>query len=171
MNLLFAVIWTALVVQRLAEVRRAKGNTQRLLDGGAREFSSGHYPVMVGLHAAWFACWLVEVVSGGRALLQQAWLAPALMGQALRWWAQNTLGPRWTTRILVVPGEHRVQAGPYRFLPHPNYLGVVLELLAFPMLFNAWRTALAFTLANLALLSWRIRCEEKALQQWTQSGT
>lgn len=169
---LFAAVWAALVIQRVLEMRRARRNTARLLrELGAREFAPGHYPVMVALHAGWFACWLLEVLLLSPPVWRGRWLAMALAGQALRWWAQNTLGARWTTRILVVPGERRVQSGPYRMLSHPNYGGVILELLAFPMLFGAWRTALGFSLANLCLLKWRIRCEEKALLEWTQSGS
>jgi methyltransferase len=169
---LFAALWAGLVTQRLLEVRRAQRNTGRLIaEQGAREFAPGHYPVMVALHSAWFTCWLVELLFYGPPEWHAAWLPMALTGQALRWWAQNTLGARWTTRILVVPGERRVQSGPYRLLSHPNYAGVVLELWAFPMLFGAWRTALGISLANLWLLHWRIRCEEKALRQWTQSGS
>ena len=162
----FAGVWLLLVIQRLAEVARARRHTRRLLERGAYEFAPGHYPVMVAVHTGWFACWLAEALLRGVAW-QPAWLAPALAGQGLRWWAQTTLGERWTTRILILPREQPVISGPFRFLRHPNYVGVVLELAAFPLLFGAWRTALLFTLANAILLRWRIMMEERA---WNPSG-
>lgn len=163
----FALVWLALVGQRLAEVARAGRNTRRLLQQGAREFAPGHYPLMVALHTAWFGAWLLEVMWYG-ARWQPRWLAPALAGQALRWWAQSALGARWTTRILVIPGEEPVREGPFQWFSHPNYVGVVLELLAFPWLFGAWRTALGISLANALLLAWRITMEERA---WKTSGS
>lgn len=163
----FALFWLALIAQRLAEVDRARRNTERLRKLGGREFASGHYPLMVALHTAWFAAWLAEVIQYGPHW-QSQWLGLALVGQGLRWWAQSVLGQRWTTRIIVIPGEKPVTDGPFRWCPHPNYLGVVLELLAFPLLFGAWRTALAFSLANAFLLQWRITMEERA---WKTSGS
>lgn len=159
-------VWSFLVWQRLAEVARAQRHTRALLEQGGREFASGHYPLMVLIHTLWFAGWLFESFAFGVSW-NPVWLLPALLGQFLRVWAQSTLGPRWTTRVIVVPGEQPVNRGPFRFLRHPNYVGVVLELFAFPLLFGSWRTALVGSLANAALLKWRIRCEEKA---WIQFG-
>lgn len=159
-------VWGFLVWQRVAEVARARRHTRKLLAQGGREFASGHYPVMVLIHTLWFAGWLAESWTFGVSW-HPLWLAPALLGQFLRVWAQSTLGPRWTTRVIVVAGEQPVRRGPFRFLRHPNYVGVVLELFAFPLLFGSWRTALLASLANAALLKWRIRCEEKA---WIQFG-
>ena len=150
----------------MAEVRRAGENTRKLLLQGARQFAPGHYPLMVLLHTTWFGTWLWEVCHYG-AGWNPGWLAPALAGQLLRAWAQQTLGERWTTRILVIPQEQPVLQGPFRWLRHPNYVGVVLELLSFPMLFGAWRCAIATSLANGLLLGWRIRMEEQA---WKTSG-
>ncbi|MBX3165835.1 MAG: hypothetical protein KF760_00430 [Candidatus Eremiobacteraeota bacterium] len=163
----FLIIWVLLVFQRLAEVRRAGRNTRKLLREGAREFAPGHYKVMVLLHLLWFAGWLYEVASQG-AGWDGRWLLPALAGQALRAWAQQVLGSRWTTRILVFRNEQPVHHGPFRYLRHPNYLGVVLELLSFPLLFGAWRTSLLISLANAMLLHWRIRMEEQA---WKTFGS
>jgi methyltransferase len=165
----FWLCWGALVAQRLEELVRARGNTRRLLQQGAVEVAGGHYPLMVLLHLGWFAGWLAEAQICGVSW-NPAWWPLALAGQGLRLWAQAVLGPRWTTRILVVPGELPVQHGPFALLRHPNYLGVVFELLAFPMIFGAWRTALAASLLNAALLSWRIRQEERAWSATTPSG-
>ncbi|MBN9416399.1 MAG: hypothetical protein J0I12_13225 [Candidatus Eremiobacteraeota bacterium] len=157
----FLAFWLLLVFQRLAEVRRARHNTRKLLKEGAHEFAPRHYPIMVLLHVLWFAAWLYEGLHQGVSW-NPHWLAPALAGQALRAWAQRSLGPRWTTRILVFRHEQPMRHGPFRFLRHPNYVGVVLELLSFPLVFGAWRTALGLSLANALLLSWRIRMEDKA---------
>lgn len=162
----FLGLWLVLVLQRLDEVRRARLNTAALLRQGAREFAGAHYPLMVALHTLWFAAWLIEVILSGAAW-NPVWWAPALAGQILRGWTRATLGRRWTTRILVLAGEQPCRRGPFVWLRHPNYLGVVLELLAFPMLVGAWRTALVFTLLNAALLGWRIRQEELA---WKKFG-
>lgn len=163
----FLSVWLTLVLQRLAEVRRARQNTRKLLKEGAREFAPRHYPVMVLIHLCWFAGWLFEGIVHG-VHWDARWLLPALLGQALRAWAQQVLGHRWTTRILVFRDEQPVHHGPFRIFRHPNYLGVVLELLSFPMMFGAWRTALLMSLANGALLSWRIRKEEQA---WKTFGS
>ena len=90
-------------------------------------------------------------------------LALVVAAQALRWWCITTLGPQWNTRVIVVPGAALVERGPYRYLKHPNYVAVVLEFIAIPMMFGAWRTAIATSVANLVLLTIRIRAEERAL--------
>lgn len=159
----FLIVWLLLVWQRLAEVGRARRNMRKLLRDGAREFAPGHYPVMVAIHVSWFAGWLLEIVLCG-AHWDVRWLVPALAGQLLRAWAQSVLGPRWTTRILVFRHEQPMRHGPFRHLRHPNYVGVALELMSFPLLFGAWRTSLLISLANALLLRWRIRMEEKAWQ-------
>ena len=157
------------MIQRLEELVRARRNTRRLLQQGGMEVAPGHDALMVLLHLSWFAGWLTEMHLWPGAW-NPAWLPLALAGQGLRLWTQAVLGPRWTTRILVVPGEAPVGKGPFAFLRHPNYLGVVAELWAFPMLFGAWRTACIASLLNAALLSWRIRQEERAWKASTPSG-
>ncbi|MBV72017.1 MAG: hypothetical protein CMH52_11865 [Myxococcales bacterium] len=155
-------------IQRLLELRLSKHNTQRLLDQGAIEVGSGHYPVMASLHTIWlFACvgeavWrdqtppVVLVVTG---------LTLLTAGQALRLIAIKTLGPRWTTRIIVLPHARVVNEGIFRFIRHPNYLGVVLEIAALPLIFGGWVTAVMFSIANAWLLLVRIRTEETELSR------
>ena len=162
----FLAIWILLALGRLEEVVRARRHTLKLLALGAREFYPGHYPVMVFIHLAWFILWLLEVQSYG-CHWSTSWLPLACLGQGLRYWTQFHLGPRWTTRILVISGEEPVRDGPFRWLRHPNYLGVILELWAYPMACGAWRCALLIGLANALLLKWRITREEQA---WKQSG-
>lgn len=147
-------------LQRLAELVVARRNTARLRAAGAREAGAGHYPVMVALHAAWLAgLWLL---APGRPL---AWgfLAAYVLVQPLRLWVLASLGPRWTTRILVLPGAPLVRAGPYRLLSHPNYAVVVAEIALLPLVFGLIWYALVFSLANAALLGVRIRAENAAL--------
>lgn len=165
------MIWfTALIVavglERVAELVVARHNQRWLLARGAAEFGAGHYPVMVVLHTALLAGALVEAWLMHRPFLLGLGV-PALvvvvLAQALRWWCIATLGRRWNTRILVVPGMALVRRGPYRLLAHPNYLAVVAEGVALPLVRTAWITALAFTVLNAALLSVRIRTENAAL--------
>lgn len=165
-NYLFLVLlWVALVGQRLYELRIAKRNTAALRARGAREFGASHYPLMVGLHTAWFLSWFVESWRSGCPLSPHWKLLTAIMlaGQILRWTSIRTLGERWTTRVLVLPETPPIRRGFYSLIPHPNYLGVVLELASIPLIFWAWRTALVFSLANLLLLRVRVGVEEKAL--------
>lgn len=161
--MVLAVVWSALVLQRLLELKLAKRNTQQLLKRGAVEVGAAHYPVMVLLHSSWFASWLVE---GWGQPVVWWWKLPAslvILGQFLRLTSIWTLGERWTTRVLVLPKEPSIQKGLYRWIPHPNYLGVCLELGAVPLIFGAWRTAIFFSLANGLLLWWRIGVEDRAL--------
>lgn len=133
---------------------------------GAREAGRGHYPVMVALHTGLLVGCLVEPRALDRPLqpaLAAAALALVVAAQALRWWCVATLGRRWTTRVLVHPGLPRITGGPYRWLRHPNYVAVVVEGLALPLVHSAWLTAAAFTALNAALLAVRIRCEDRAL--------
>ncbi|WP_128976119.1 isoprenylcysteine carboxyl methyltransferase family protein [Streptomyces roseicoloratus] len=162
--------YTALVLlvvaERFAELAVARRNGDWSRARGAREHGAGHYPVMVVLHAALLLGCLVEPWALDRPFLP--WLGwPALVltlgAQALRWWCIGTLGPRWHTRVLIVPGLPLVAAGPYRFLRHPNYVAVVVEGAALPLVHTAWLTALGFSLLNAALLTVRVRCENDAL--------
>lgn len=133
---------------------------------GAAEYGQGHYPVMVALHTGLLAGCLAETWLGGRPFLPAlGWpmLALALGAQGLRWWCITTLGPRWNTRVIVVPDLPLVTAGPYRWLSHPNYVAVIVEGLALPLVHTNWLTATAFTLLNLPLLATRVRCENTAL--------
>lgn len=133
---------------------------------GAAEYGQGHYPVMVALHTGLLAGCLAETWLGGRPFLPAlGWpmLALTLGAQGLRWWCITTLGLRWNTRVIVVPDLPLVTAGPYRWLSHPNYVAVIAEGVALPLVHTNWLTATAFTLLNLPLLATRVRCENTAL--------
>jgi methyltransferase len=156
----------ALALERGAELAVSSRNARRALARGGIEVGRGHYPAMVLFHAGFLlACAAERLLWPARWPLAAtlAALALALGAQGLRWWAVAALRGRWTTRVVVVPGEPPVTAGPYRFVRHPNYLAVVVELLATPLVLGAWRTAVAFTLGNAILLAVRIRAEERAL--------
>ena len=103
-------------------------------------------------------------------LLAGSMLVLLVMAAALRWWVISTLDGRWTTRIIVLPGVAPVTGGPYRFLRHPNYLAVILEIFSVPMIHTAWLTALVFSLTNAWMLRVRIRAEEVALSRLTAYG-
>jgi len=158
---LAAVAILALVtLQRLAELHLATRNTRRLLAQGAVEYGAGHYPLVVALHGLWLAAlwWLAP----GRPV-DVVLLTLFLVLQAGRLWVIGTLGERWTTRIIVKPGAPLVRRGPYRFMNHPNYLIVVMEIAVLPLVFGLWQLALLFSLLNAAVLAIRIGEENRAL--------
>ncbi len=162
------VLGVALVAtQRLLELVLSRRNERRIRARGAVERGRGHYSLMVALHALWIASTLVEGILRGPEVpaLWPVPLALFLLAQALRYWAVFSLGESWNTRILVVPGAKLVRRGPYKYLDHPNYVVVVVEILAFPLIFGAWVTALVFTALNAALLYVRIREEDRALAE------
>ncbi|MFD5583544.1 isoprenylcysteine carboxyl methyltransferase family protein [Streptomyces sp. NPDC127063] len=156
----------AVTAERIAELVVARRNATWTLSRAGVEYGRGHYPVMVVLHTSLLACCLAESALAHRPFLPTlGWpmLALVIMAQALRWWCISTLGPYWNTRVIVVPGARLVGAGPYRFLRHPNYVAVVVEIAALPLVHCAWLTAAVFTAANALLLAVRIRCENTAL--------
>jgi len=162
----YTLLVLAVGVERLAELRLSVRHARWALARGGVETGRGHYPPMVALHTGLLVAAVAEVYLAGRPFLPWlGWpmLALVLAAQALRWWCIATLGPRWNTRVIVVPGLPLVTAGPYRLLRHPNYLAVVVEGFALPLVHTAWLTAAAFTVLNAWLLRVRIGCEERAL--------
>lgn len=163
---LYTVLVAAVGLERLAELVVSARNIGATKAAGAVERGFGHYPVMVALHLGLLVGALVEVLVADRPF--QHWfgwpmLALVAAAQALRWWCITTLGPQWNTRVVVLPGAGLVRTGPYRWVRHPNYLAVVVEGVALPLVHGAWVTAVVFTVANAAVLRTRIRCEDKAL--------
>ena len=149
-----------LVFQRLAELAVARRNTARALQLGAREHGAEHYPLIVALHS----CWLLAIaIFGFGRPVHAGWLAAFILLQALRLWVLSTLGPRWTTRIIVWPGHPLVRRGPYRLLSHPNYAVVVAEIAVAPMVLGLTWVALVFSALNALVLTIRIRAENRAL--------
>jgi methyltransferase len=165
-QLLFALLTAAVVAERLAELVVANRHTRWARARGGVEHGHGHYPVMVTIHTGLLVGMLAEVHLAHRPFLPAlGWTALALAAaaQALRWWCVAALGPRWTTRVIVVPALPLVARGPYRWLRHPNYLAVIVEGATLPLVHTAWTTALAFTAANAAVLTVRVRVENAAL--------
>ena len=163
----FTVLVALVGLERLAELVVSTRNAALSFERGGVESGRGHYPVMVALHSGLLVAMLVEAWvrrPDVGPLLAWSMLALVLASQALRWWCIATLGRRWNTRVIVVPGLAPVASGPYRLLPHPNYVAVVVEGVALPLVHAAWMTALVFTLANAALLAVRIRVEDAALR-------
>ena len=165
-------VYTGLIaltaLERLLEVRVSNRNGAESLRRGGQEYGRSHYPFMVFLHTAFLVGCVAEVWLFQRSFSPvwgAVWLSIAVACQALRWWVIQTLGFQWNTRVIVVPGLPRVTGGPFKYLSHPNYLAVVLEGIALPMIHNAYGTAIVFTLLNAALLTVRIRVENRALKQ------
>ena len=155
------VLILLVAVQRLGELVWSRRNEGRLKAAGGIEHGAGHYPLFVLLHASWLICLFLAVPSDAPV----NWWLLGLFGllQLGRVWVIASLGPYWTARVITVPERPLVARGPYRFFRHPNYLIVVGEIAVLPLAFGAWQIALAFSLANAALLAWRIRIEEAAL--------
>lgn len=165
------VLLVALVaVERLAELVVAQRNLAWSRERGGVEFGAAHYPVMVVLHTGLLVGCLAEVFVLHRPFIPAlGWpmLAVVLAAQALRWWCITTLGRQWNTRVVVIPGAERVTGGPYRLMSHPNYVAVIAEGIALPLVHSAWITALTFTALNAVLLSRRIGVENSALASLT----
>ena len=169
---IFVLAVTLVAAQRLLELVLARRNERRARARGAVERGRGHYPFIVALHTLWLVSTLVEGTLRGPEL-PVFWPVPLalfLLVQPLRYWALFSLGESWNTKILVVPGAKPVRRGPYRYLNHPNYVVVVVEILSFPLIFGAWVTALVFTVLNAAVLYVRIREENRALAEVVVGG-
>ena len=154
------VILAAVTLQRAAELVVSRHNTQRLIARGAVEVAPGHYPLIVAVHAGWLiSLW----VFGSQQPVSIAFLVGYLVLQGLRFWMLRTLGARWTTRIIVLPGQPLVSGGPYRFLSHPNYAIVAGEIAVLPLTLGLPLLAGVFTVLNAAVLAIRISAENRAL--------
>lgn len=160
--------YTALIAlvaaERLAELARARANLAWARQRQGREYGFGHYRFMVGLHVGLLAACLVEAAHQ-RFIPSLGWpmLCLVVLAQGLRWWCITVLGHRWNTRIIVIPGLPLVRRGPYRLLSHPNYVAVVVEGIALPLVHTGWVTAIVFTLVNAGLLRVRITAENAAM--------
>ena len=165
---MYYLLILAVALERVAELVVAKRNAEWSFAQGGKEFGQSHYPVMVVLHSALLLGCVIEPMVLHRPFI--AWLgwpmlAIAALSQGLRWWCITTLGPRWNTRVIVLPDAPLVHKGPYRYrwLHHPNYVAVVAEGFALPLVHTAWLTAAIFTLANAMLLRVRLHVENSAL--------
>jgi len=165
---LFTGLVALVGLERVAELVVSTRNARWSLGRGGVEVGRGHFLPMVVLHAGLLVGALVEVwVRRPEVVPALSWtmLALVVLSQALRWWCIGVLGPQWNTRVIVVPGLSLVSRGPYRWMPHPNYVAVVVEGVALPLVGSAWITAAVFTVLNAFLLTVRIRVENSALQR------
>lgn len=166
-------LFVVIVAQRVSELRLAKRNLAWALEHGGRLIAEPHYWMFFVLHTGWLLAWPLEAWLRGVTLDPgwPVWLASFVLAEALRYWAITSLGKRWNTRIVVLEGEPLIRRGPYRFLSHPNYLAVALELVCVPMIFGAWLTALICTVLNAALLlRLRIPTEVAAMRDASEPG-
>ncbi|TDD37331.1 hypothetical protein E1286_37450 [Nonomuraea terrae] len=162
----YALLIGLVVLERLAELVVARRNLAWARSKGGVEYGRRHYPWIVAAHVALLAAAPAEVWLLDRPfvpVLGWPMLAVVVLAQGLRWWCIGTLGRRWNTRVVVVPGMALVDRGPYRWLRHPNYVAVVAEGIALPLVHSAWLTALVFTVVNAVLLTIRVRVEDSAL--------
>lgn len=172
-RLLYTLLIGLVAAGRLVELRVANRNLRNLIGRGGIEVAAQHYPWMVLLHASFLAACPLEVWLLDRPFVPALgfpMLLLVVLAAALRWWVIHTLHGRWTTRIVCLPGVAPVTAGPYRFLRHPNYLAVIVEMFALPLTHTAWLTAIVFTALNAAILQVRIRAEEEALSRLSAYG-
>ena len=161
----FYLFFTSIVLQRLCELAIAKRNEKWMKNAGGREFGQNHYYLIIFIHTLFLMSFLLEVTVADK-VLSPAWPGIFLffcLTQCVRLWAIKSLGRFWNTKIMVVPGASIIKNGPYRFLKHPNYFVVALEFILIPFLFQAYFTAIVFTLLNTVILTIRISAEEKAL--------
>jgi methyltransferase len=159
---LASIILALVTLQRLGELALARINTRKLIARGAIEAGAGHFPLIVAVHAAWLvALWIF----GRDQDVNLFWLAVFVILQGLRVWVLATLGSRWTTRIIVLPGKPLITSGPYRYLAHPNYAVVAGEIASLPLALGLPVLALVFTALNAVVLTIRLRAESRALHE------
>jgi methyltransferase len=162
-----AVLLAVMIGQRAGELYLTAKHLPYIRAHGGREYGAAHFPLIVGVHVLFPILFVIELTHHDmhRGALWPLWLILFAAAQMLRYSAIVALGQRWSTRVFVLPGVPPVRSGPYRWLRHPNYVAVVIEFLAAPMLFGAWRTAIVIGGLNAAVLAVRIRCENDALQR------
>ncbi|MFD2214312.1 isoprenylcysteine carboxyl methyltransferase family protein [Metabacillus endolithicus] len=167
--MLFYLLFSLLIVQRLTELYIAKKNEKWMINRGGEEHGNKHYPFIVSLHVLFLISLLLEVIIFHKDLTE-VWfvLVPILfITQFMRYWSVISLGNYWNTKIIIVPNDIVVSKGPYQFIKHPNYVVVAVEILIIPLLFDAYVTSLVFTMLNIVMMTIRIPAEEKALQTYT----
>jgi len=163
----FIVFITFFILQRISELFIAKRNEKWLLKQGAVEYGKAHYPFIVALHTLFIISIIAEYVLRGRPPISWVFLILFLLVLSFKFWALSSLGKYWNTKIYRVPGVNPVKKGPYKFLKHPNYMEVVCEIAIIPLVFHLYYTSVIFTILNAAMLTVRIRAENKV---WSDVG-
>nr|WP_285766333.1 isoprenylcysteine carboxylmethyltransferase family protein [Peribacillus sp. SI8-4] len=171
--MIFSIFIVLIASQRLVELYIAKQNEKQLKGAGAVEYGESHYRWMVLMHVSFFIVLIFEVLMYGRNVssLWPIWLTLFLVAQSGRVWVISSLGKHWNTKIIVVPNAEVVIKGPYKFFKHPNYIIVATEIIVISLLFNAYYTAIIFTILNAWMMAVRIPLEEKALKENTEYST
>ncbi|SDL92876.1 isoprenylcysteine carboxyl methyltransferase family protein [Bacillus sp. OK048] len=166
----FFLFISVIIIQRLIELMIARKNEKWMKEQGALEFGTNHYPFIVLMHSLFFLVLVFEKIAFSRELapIWPLLAAVFIFAQLMRVWAISSLGRYWNTKIIVLPNVDVVRKGPYRFIKHPNYLVVSIELLVVPLFYGAFVTACLFTLLNILMLSVRIPAEERALRELTE---
>ena len=170
-HIAFTILILLVSGERILELIISKRNLRWSFDQGGIEFGRSHYKYMVVIHVGLLGGCLVETWLTRpefHPLLSWTMFVFAMGSQALRWWCILTLGKRWNTLVVIIPGLRAISNGPYKWLKHPNYLAVVIEGVALPMVGFAWRTAIIFTFLNIFVLAARLRVENKALATLAQ---
>ena len=172
MGPVFVAFVVFLLAERTIELGLAERNRRWAMRQGGRESGGSHYPVIVGMHVLFYFSLIAERIlfRSGWSAAWPFWIALLALGQAIRVWSIAALGRFWNTRIIVIPGIAPVRRGPYRFVRHPNYLAVGLEILSIPMLAGAWRTAAVFSALNILIMCIRVPAEERALRDAAAGG-
>ncbi|CAH0216989.1 isoprenylcysteine carboxyl methyltransferase family protein [Peribacillus sp. NPDC101481] len=171
--MIFAILIILIAIQRLVELYIAKQNEKQLKAAGAVEYGESHYRWMVLMHLSFFIVLIIEVIVLERNMsgLWPIWLTLFIIAQSGRIWVIRSLGKHWNTKIIVVPDADVVIKGPYKYFKHPNYIIVATEILVISLLFNAYYTAIIFSLLNVWMMTVRIPLEEKALKEHTEYST
>lgn len=168
--MVFSIFISLIITQRVSELLIAKRNERWMKQQGAVEFGQSHYPFIVIVHSLFIVCYILEVVLLNKELSPRwpNFLFVLLLTQAGRLWALGSLGVYWNTKIIILPNANIVKKGPYRFIKHPNYIVVTAEVILIPLIFQAYVTAVVFSILNAVILMIRIPAEEKALKQLTK---
>ena len=157
------ILFAYVVIQRLAELAYANANTRRLLAEGGREYGAGHYPLFIVLHGGWLIS--IALFARPTEIPNMLLLNVFVASQTFRFWTLASIGRWWTTRIISAPHFPKVRRGPYRFMKHPNYALVVVEIALLPLLLGSISAAICYSVLNAALLVWRLKIESAVLAE------
>jgi methyltransferase len=157
----FIIFISFFILQRLSELIIAKRNEKWLLQQGAIEYGRAHYPFMIAMHTFFIVSIITEYLLRGQPPIDWLFLVIFLIVLSFKFWALSSLGKYWNTKIYRIPGVYPVKKGPYKFLKHPNYMEVVCEIAVIPLVFHLYYTAIIFTILNAAMLTVRIREENR----------
>ena len=158
---MFILFISFLILQRLSELYISSRNEKWLIANGAVQYGQSHYPFIVALHTLFIISIIIEYIFTPRAVLDPIFLGLFILVLSFKFWALSSLGKYWNTKIYRIPGLSPVKKGPYKIVKHPNYMEVICEIAIIPLVFHLYYTAMVFTVLNAAMLTVRIRVENK----------